>query len=217
MIRSLVRWIMRRSLHRSFRRVCWVGEWPSLPPDRPVVLYANHHYFHDGYLIWLLLHALRRNGIIWMREFNRFPLFRKVGALPFPDDDPLRRATTLRTTIRQMRRDSKSILAYFPEGRLHPPEDDLLAFSNQPLRRLHRLLPAPVWWPVALHVTWWGEPHPTALLTGGTPHDAPTGAERQRLTTLRQRLRTSDVRPRHVLLEAPQSLSQWWRSSLGGD
>ena len=69
------------------RSAAWSGstrEPPSLP-DAPVVLYANHHGFHDGYLLWQLVgHALGRPVVIWMEEWERAPLFGPVGALPFP-------------------------------------------------------------------------------------------------------------------------------------
>ncbi|PSQ89542.1 MAG: acyltransferase [Bacteroidetes bacterium QS_8_64_10] len=207
MISTLVGQLMRSNLRRAFRRVCYVGDWPPPLPERPVVLYANHHYYHDGYLAWLLLRELERSHIVWMRELNRFPLFRSTGALPFPEDDAERRAVTVRTTIRRMRNNPAATLVYFPEGHMHPPEEELLAFSPQALQRLNRLFPdAAIWWPVALHATWWGEPHPTALLAGGAPHDAPTGDERARLTALRETLRESDPRPRRMLLESKQSL-----------
>src|SRR5690606_20216387 len=100
-MKRLVEAMIVRALKGAFRRVCWVGPPPALVPGRPVVLYANHHSFFDGYLLWLLLaRHLRRPATLWMRDWDRFPFFAAVGVQPFPDEDPARRAATLRRTLR---------------------------------------------------------------------------------------------------------------------
>ena len=58
MMRFLVTRLVLRGLASAFRRVCWVGEPPVWPADTPVVLYANHHHFFDGHLLWYALHRL---------------------------------------------------------------------------------------------------------------------------------------------------------------
>ena len=72
---------MRQALRRAFRRVSWAGPPPTLPPHTPVVLYANHHNFYDGYLAWLVIHhMLQRPTLTWMAEWDRYPFFAAVGA-----------------------------------------------------------------------------------------------------------------------------------------
>lgn len=206
---ALVSRLMLRDLRRAFRRVCWVGPPPALPPGEPVVAYANHHAYHDGFLMHLLIeHWLGRTGAIWMEEWDRFPLFAATGAQPFPADEPQRRAATVRRTARRFREQPDTILAYFPEGRLHPPEDGLLPFPADVAPRIDRLLPACRWWPVGIHVTWWGEARPTALLTGGTPHARADGSERERLDIVWRRLHRPDPEPLTVLLEGATDPSE---------
>lgn len=213
----LVSLLMRYELKRSFRRVCWVGAWPEPLPERPVVLYANHHHFYDGYLLWLITrHMLQREGVLWMEEWDRFPFFAAVGAHPFPRDDRARRLATIRRTARFFRTHPKSVLGYLPEGQLHPPEEGILPFGDGALQRLDRIFGGVLWWPVAIHVTWCGDKYPTAFLAGGTPHTDPDGSERERLEHLWHILCDSlpSHPPRHTLLDGRGSPSDTWSFSF---
>jgi 1-acyl-sn-glycerol-3-phosphate acyltransferase len=207
---SLIGRLMASSLRRTFRRVAWIGPWPELPPDRPVVLYANHHSFYDGYLGWLLLNRhLNRKLIVWMEAWDQTPIFGPIGALPFPPDDARRRASTMRETTRRFREDPATVLLYFPEARLRSPDRGLGDFPPEILPRLARLLPPEtLWWPVGIHMTWWNEDRPTALLAAGEPHDAPTGDEREQLLAVLDRLRQSEPEDARPLLEGPRSMAE---------
>lgn len=210
-LHALVRRLMRRSLHAAYRRVCWAGSPPDLPAGVPVVAYANHHHFFDGYLMDVVVDAiLDRPGITWMEDWDRFPFFAAAGACPFPKDDPRRRAATLRHTVRRFRADPSTVLVYFPEGRLHAPEEGVLSLDTEALARLDRLLPEKLWWPVGIHATWWGEAQPTALLGGGTPHATADGRERDRLDALVRRLRATHPQEARVLLQGRRSPQETW-------
>lgn len=201
MIPWLVSRLIVRSLTASFRRICWVGSPPTWPAGVPLVVYANHHSFYDGYALWYAIHRhLGRPFLVWMEEWDRFPLFAATGAMPFPAGDPTRRASTIRRTSGALRRAPGTTLAYFPESRLHAPEEGILPFPHETLRRLDRLLGHPLWAPVALHVTWWGESLPTLLLHAGEAHSA-DGAEYSRLVDLWQGLRSAKPAATTTLLE----------------
>ena len=207
----LVRALLRRDLRAAFRRVCWVGPVPDLPEGAPVILYANHHYYHDGHLLWLAAtKLLGRTVTLWMSDWDRFPFFAAAGAQPFPPGEPKRRAATLLRTARRFRQDPQTALLYFPEGHLHAPEEWLLPFPDAAFRRLGRVLPTACWCPVALHVTWWGEARPTALLAAGAPHNAAPGDERERLLTRWEALRSRTAPPSRLLLEGRRSGSERW-------
>jgi 1-acyl-sn-glycerol-3-phosphate acyltransferase len=211
MMNRLVSWMMLQSLRGAFRRVCWVGDLPDLPADRPVVVYANHHSFYDGYLLWLLAtRTLLRTPTTWMAEWDRFPVFSAVGAQPFPPDAPQRRTATMRRTARLFARQARTLLIYFPEGRLHPPEDGILPFPAEALLRMNRLFPTAFWLPVAIHVTWEGASRPTALLQGGPAHPAADGHEADRLHGCWQALRTSPPRCTRLLLDGRPSPDERW-------
>lgn len=218
--RRLAQRIITADLRRSLRRVVWAGPPESLrvalAPGRPAVLYANHHYFHDSYLVWYLLtHVLRRPPVVWMEKWREAPLFGPVGALPFPSDDPAARVATIRETARRMGADPRTGLFVFPEGVMHPPETGLAPFRTD-LARLARLLPADAqWWPVGVYLTWWGEARPTAVLGAGPCADTPPDEPRAALGAVLERL--AAVRPEHlvageahVLLEGARGASERW-------
>ncbi len=214
-VRAAVEALMRHDLRSGFRRVEWVGTWPPDLPDRPLVLYANHHHYFDGHLLWLLAtERLHRPSTLWMAEFDTFPFFAAVGVQPFPPQDPARRAATIRRTGRRFRQDPRTVLVYFPEGELQAPDDGVRAFDTEGVRRIGRLYPEAVWWPVAIHVTWWGESSPTALLQGGRWHEQADGSERERLSTLWRDLRTGVPRASTSLLDGYRGASEIWNFSF---
>jgi hypothetical protein len=212
----LVERMILRDLRTTFRRVVWVGAPPAAlvpPAGAPLAIYANHHYFHDGYLLWLLVrHHLRRRLVIWMRDWERAPLFAPIGALPFPEDDRAARLATVRETSRRLRGEAGTIFLYYPEGDLRPPDSGIGPFETERFARLARIFPDDVaWWPVAMHVTWWGEDRPTAVLAAGNVHRTPDGQEQDRLEALLARAR--GVRPGDdhlVLLDGRRSAQERW-------
>lgn len=213
-VRRLVEALLRFDLRRSFRRVCWVGEWPPSLPDGPVIAYANHHHFYDGHLAWLLFNArLGRPTTLWMADWDRFPFFAAVGAQPFPPDAPARRAATLRRTARWFRDRPRTVLVYYPEGTLHPPDEGIQSFDAAAVQRMASLYPEATWWPYAVHVTWRNHASPVAFLTGGSPHDA-DGRERNRLQRLWSELHDPPPRSPRVLLDGHRSLENLWEFSF---
>lgn len=201
-------------LRTGVRRIVWVGgpAPEALPASRPLVLYANHHYYPDSFLLWhLTTQVLRRPMLVWMEAWEQAPLFGPVGALPFPEDDGKERMRTIRETGRRMERDPRTTLFLYPEGAMRVPEDGLGAFLAD-LPRLARVLPEAVAWvPVGVRLVWWGESRPTALLGAGPPHDAPDGAERARLGAVLDRL--EGARPeaeRRVLFEGTAGADERW-------
>ena len=213
--RRLVERLIQRDLHRRFRRVVWLSETPTLP-EGPLVVYANHHSFYDGYLLWLLVrHRLGRPLVIWMEEWDRAPLFGPIGALPFPAEDARQRTTTIRETARRLAADPRTVLLLFPEGDLRPPDQGLGSFRAD-LDRLARVLPETVCWqPLAMHLTWWGDDRPTALLTTPPAHDMPDGQEIERLRSGLQSLQRTDPEVvqkdyAHLLLDGQPSVHERW-------
>lgn len=211
----LVRASIKRTLQRSLRRVCWIGPPPELPPDLPVVAYANHNHFLDGHLLWLAAREMfERPFIVWMEELDRYPFFAAAGAMPFPADDPQRRSHTLRATSRAMTESPYPLLAYFPGGRLSSPESALPAETPRTFQGLGRIMPPVTWLPLAIHITWWGESTPTALLAAGAPHEKPTGDEMQRLGSALDSARSSRPVVGRTLLEGRRGPNERWNLSF---
>lgn len=208
-MRGLVGRLITRELRHACRRVSWVGDDPALPPG-PVVAFANHQSFFDGYLLWLLAaRVARRPFVVWMEEADRFPFFALQGALPFPRHDPRGRAATIRRTRRLLQGTPAPLLAYFPEGTLHDADDPVRPIDGGPLARLHDALGGPSWWPVAVHATWRAEALPTIMLTGGPVNTTPPIDASMALERLRRRLRTRPAAER-VLLEGAAGAHERW-------
>lgn len=114
--------MIRSSVRRAFHTVHWIP--PKNPVVEPAIFVPNHHGWHDGYVMYLALRALglRQPFLDWIQEYASFPLFGKVGGMPFPANDPAARAATVKRTIRLMREEQRNLLL-FAEGILHrPPE-----------------------------------------------------------------------------------------------
>ncbi len=178
-LRRFAAWTVRRDLATHYRRCVRAGALPSddPAPGRPLVVYANHHIYHDSYVLlhWLTRH-LHRPIVVWMAAWDRAPLFGPLGALPFPAGDARGRAATVRDTARRMASDPRTALILYPEGAMHPPEHGLAPFRAD-LPRLARLLPeTTAWVPAGIHATWWGESRPTLVLATGDVHGAPEPA-----------------------------------------
>jgi 1-acyl-sn-glycerol-3-phosphate acyltransferase len=208
-VHHVVAALILRDLRRSFRRVLWAGPAPMLPPG-PVVAYANHQSLHDGHLLWLVARRLLgRRFLVWMEEADRFPFFALQGALPFPRYDDRRRAATIRRTRRLFRTLPGALLAYFPEGELHPADEAVREIPAAPLQRLHRALGEPCWWPIAIHQTWRGDALPVALLGGGPVSRHPPTTAHVALEALRRRLRDA-VEPERMLLDGRPGPHERW-------
>lgn len=118
LVGRLVGGMIRRSVRQCFRRVYWRP--PSVPLQGPVVFAVNHTGWHDGYLMFLAVSRLQVRSLDWIAEFDAFPLFRKVGGLPFPPGDAARRTATIRETLRLIREEGRSLIV-FADGTLRRP------------------------------------------------------------------------------------------------
>jgi hypothetical protein len=215
LLRGATEAVIRHDLRSTFRRVVWAGPGEPFLPPGPVVVYANHHFVHDSYLLWLLaVRTLGRQALVWMEDWKRVPVFAPLGALPFPSADAAARMRTIRETSRRMTRDPQTVLFLYPEGRLGPPDAGLAPFRTE-MGRLARVLPEDTTWvPAAVHVTWWGEARPTAVLATGVPHADADGAEVDRIETLMASLRfvrpaDVDAGSARVLLDGRRGADEW--------
>ncbi len=170
--------MIRRSVRKAFHTVHWSP--PVESPRPPTIFVANHHGWHDGYLMYLAATRLGVRVVDWIAEFDAFPLFAKVGGMRFPADDPAARAATIKRTIRLMRDDGRSLLL-FAEGVLHRPPG-LLPFGKA-LETVARSVPGVRVVPVAIHYQLAMHERPEAWLRFGP--EVASGADlsaRARLT-----------------------------------
>jgi 1-acyl-sn-glycerol-3-phosphate acyltransferase len=157
--------LIARSLRGHFRAVYGRGAPPA--EQRPLILYANHHYWWDGYLAYWLIRSWGRRTMVWMESYRRFPPFGAVGALPFPAGDITARARTVRRTLQALRSPETALLL-FPEGKLHGDTERLLPFQRS-LHWLARQLPHAQLLPLAIHIEPSYHQYPRAYLSIGAP------------------------------------------------
>ena len=176
---AVARWMADRLICRSmashFRAVyARVTEPPA--PDRPAIVFANHHYWWDGYLCHLLGRGWGQPMNLWMEEWRWFPPFWALGALPYPPGDTMARARTLRHTLRLLQQPPR-VLFLFPEGILHTGYH-LLPFQRS-LYWLAQHVPEVQLLPLAIVITPTLHQYPRAFLHMDAPfrsHSVPPEA-----------------------------------------
>jgi len=192
--------MIRRSVRRSFRGVYWIP--PATPVAQPAIFVPNHHGWHDGYVMYLALRQLGLVGIHdWIAEYDAFPLFGKIGGMPFPANDPSRRASTIRRTIRHMKDEGHSLLL-FAEGVLHRPPK-LMPFGKS-LDLLVRQVPNAVVIPVGIRYEHAMHERPECYVNFGAPMEA--GPEIGRRTRLEVAALLDRIAA--TLIVSPESFSE---------
>ncbi len=168
--------MIRRSVRKSFRGVYWIP--PAEPIPGPAIFVPNHHGWHDGYVMYHLVSALGLRTLDWIAEFDAFPLFARVGGMPYPPGDPGRRAATVKRTIRLMRTEGRSLLL-FAEADLHRPPE-LLRFGKA-LETVARSVPGSTVVPVGIRYEMSLHERPECWVLPGRPVESGEGlAERTR-------------------------------------
>lgn len=157
--------MIRRSVRRAFHTVYWCP--PTFEIQEPAIFVPNHHGWHDGYVMYLALSrlGLRNPFHDWIQEYDAFPLFGRVGGMPFPQGDAGRRAMTIRQTVRHLRDGHNMML--FAEGVLHRPPE-LLAFGKA-LELLAKQVPNAQIVPVAIRYQHAMHERPEAYLAFAPP------------------------------------------------
>ncbi len=157
--------MIRRTVKSRLRNLHWSPPKEAL--KQPVIFYANHHGWLDGYLMFEALTKLDIHFLDWIEEFDAFPLFSKVGGMRFAKDDIIGRANTVRTTIKLMRSEDRSLIL-FPEGILHRPPN-LLPFGRS-IEVIAKKVPNVTLVPVAIYYEHSMHERPEAWLSFGEAH-----------------------------------------------
>lgn len=168
--------MIRRSVRKRFHTVYW--DPPSFDLSPPCIFVPNHHGWFDGYLMFHVVSKLGIPTLDWIQEFDAFPLFAKIGGMPYPLNDLRRRASTVKRTIRLMREEGWSLLI-FAEAHLHPAPD-LLPFGRA-LEVVASKVPNVQVIPVGIRYEMSMHERPEAFIALGPPVDAGEGlADRSR-------------------------------------
>lgn len=113
-------------VRHAFRAVWIRGELPR--DDAPLLAYANHSSFWDGFIAHQLCRATGRRPFCAMEERNlrRYPFLARLGAFSIRRHDGLSALETFRYA-RALLQVPRNVVFIFPEGELAP-------FGSRPLR-----------------------------------------------------------------------------------
>lgn len=170
-IGSYIRFLVKN----RFRAVYWTG---PKSVTAPTVFVTNHHGWFDGFLMYLLVKRLGVVTIDWMQEFDQFPLFRTIGVLPFPADDPARRMQTIRETVRKMKEENVSLL-FFAGGNLTRPTTEVPSSTEHSLKQLRKLVGNVTFTPVCIQYEMSLHERPEAIIRLGSATTDPAVATHQ--------------------------------------
>ncbi len=199
--------MIRRSVRRRFHTVHWIPPTFELKP--PCIFVPNHHGWFDGYLMFHVVTQLQVPTLDWIQEFDTFPLFARIGGMPYPLGDLKRRAATVRRTIRMMQDDHWSLLL-FAEAHLHPPPE-LLPFGKS-LDVIAQKVPQAQVIPVGIRYEHAMHERPEAFLTFGTPMAPGDGlAERTRSEVQQLLERSGQCRDQFsTLVKGTRDVNERW-------
>jgi 1-acyl-sn-glycerol-3-phosphate acyltransferase len=169
-------------LGRAFRGVWVEGQLP--PGSEPLVLYANHTNFWDGFIAHLVVEHAGRDGYAVMEEINlrRFRMLTRLGAFSVERGSARSSLQTLRHAATVLRRPAATVLI-FPQGAIGP-FNHALRFERgvEVLARKSQVRCVPM----AVRYAMFEHEYPDVVVRVGPPHAAETAeAMARRLTALR--------------------------------
>lgn len=172
--------IMARQMAGAFRavRVARPG-LPPLPPDRPLVVFANHPSWWDpAFFITLqprLFPDREGYGPIEEAMLRRYGFFRRIGLFGV---EPESRAGAARflATSRHVLADPRRMLWITAQGRFADPRERPLALRPGVAHLMARS-PDAIALPLALEYPFWSEKRPEALACFGPPLDGREGGD----------------------------------------
>lgn len=143
----------------------------ALPPDRPLLLAANHVSWWDGFILRHLQRMVRPEAplysVMTRRELRRFPFLARMGAVGIDPTGTASIARTVQELERRVAERPDSVIAYFPQGEIRPSFRRPLGFQRGVelfARRLDALVV-----PVGLHVEPLAKPTPTFFVSAADP------------------------------------------------
>lgn len=179
MAARLFAWYTRRLARAHFAGI-WLGAAQAPDPARlaraPVLFLANHTNWWDGFLGVLVNRHLGLHFQVLMeaRELARYPVFRRVGALPMRRTSATGAYADLEAARSCLRPGSG--LWLFPQGRRHPASAPVTATERGAAHLALGHAGPLLIQPVALRYTYLGEQLPEAFIWLGEPFTAPLPA-----------------------------------------
>lgn len=169
----LVFWLGRRGLWKAFRAVRFRAAGP-LPasPDRltePLIFYANHNTFWDGYLAHVLfrqVYGLEGYLMMDLQQMRRFKFFSWAGVFSVDRANGRQAMRSLDYIAGELQGGPGRALWIFPQGEISPQERRPLGFQSGLARLIRRVGPCYVY-PVAVRYEFFTQSQPEFLISVG--------------------------------------------------
>lgn len=138
LLRALIyKFIVRDAVKRSFHRV-WLRQDENVPKpgSMPILLYANHTSWWDGYMVCLLFQeAWQRNKRRWLvmaeeETLKKYPFFRSLGAFGVNRQSPRDGIAAIQHAVGCMCDQPYGVCVVFPQGKFHHVDARPLGFYN---------------------------------------------------------------------------------------
>jgi 1-acyl-sn-glycerol-3-phosphate acyltransferase len=169
----LVFWLARRGLWKAFHSVRFRAAAPlPAPPgqlSQPVIFYANHNTWWDGYLAHIVtrqVYGLEGYLMMDRRQLERFHFFRWAGVFSVDQENGREALRSLEYIAGELRKGNGRALWIFPQGDICPQERRPLGFHSGLARLIRRVGPCYVY-PVAVRHEFFKQPQPEFLISVG--------------------------------------------------
>lgn len=169
----LVFWLGRRGLWKSFQAVRFRAVQPlPAPPDQlaqPVIFYANHNTFWDGYLAHVVtrqVYGLEGYLMMDLKQLRRFRFFSWAGVFSVDRENGREALRSLDYIAGELQAKPGRSLWIFPQGEISPQERRPLGFQSGLARLIRRVSPCYVY-PVAVRYEFFEKPQPEFLISVG--------------------------------------------------
>ncbi len=169
----LIFWMARRSLYRAFHAVHFrAAEQLPAPPsklDRPVIFYANHHSWWDGYVAEIVLrqvYGLEAYLMMDVRQLRRYFFFSWAGAFSVDRENGREALRSIDYIAKILNEKPGRVFWIFPQGEIRPQEQRPLNFYPGLAHTLRRIGPCYVY-PLATRFEFTREQFPEIFISVG--------------------------------------------------
>lgn len=224
---TLILWPARR----HFTRIRLRQAAPQ--PERngpPVILFANHSCWWDGYMVMLLnerVWGLDAYVMIEEAQLARYPFFRLLGGFSVNRQNARSAAGSIAYSVSLLNEQPGRMLLIFPQGEILANDRRPLGFYSG-IGHLARRLRDGRFYPLALRYEFVGEQKPEAFMSVGTPlcfadhsrtpKEIAATLERaltRELDALRDDVVAYRFQSFTTLVTGAQSINRWWDAVRG--